>query len=78
MSGDEGCNVSTAGSSRPESRYGGDESHGSGSEDAAEDKVNVHLPSELDKRTNIKHQERDERTSHLSAALEGHRPQLPR
>lgn len=33
MSAEEGCNIATTGSSEP----GGDESHGSGSEDAADD-----------------------------------------
>jgi hypothetical protein len=38
MSVEEGWNASTAGSSRPESHYGGDESHASGSEDAGDDR----------------------------------------
>ncbi|KAJ9598993.1 hypothetical protein L9F63_010587, partial [Diploptera punctata] len=73
MPGEDGCNISTTGSSRSESRYGGDESHGSGSEDAGEERTNV---NEVEKRTGLKHQEKEERNSHLSAALEGHRPQL--
>ena len=78
MPGDEGCNMSTAGSSRPESHYGGDESHGSGSEDAGEERATVHLSSEGERRTGLKLQDKQERISHLSAALEGHRPPLSR
>jgi hypothetical protein len=63
MSADEGCNVSTAGSSRPESRYGGDESHGSGSEDTGDDRVTSQLEH------NLRQQENNEHTAYnLSSA----------
>ena len=76
MSAEEGWNASTAGSSRPESRYGGDESHASGSEDAGDDK---------DKGTaqwegSLKKHELDDRSVHnlSSVAADCQRSQLLR
>lgn len=37
MSAHEGSNITTKGSCQPASQYGGDESYGSGSEDASND-----------------------------------------
>jgi hypothetical protein len=74
MAADEGCNVSTAGSSRPESRYGGDESHGSGSEDTVDDKGTSQLEH------NLRQQDSDEHTTYnlSSAPADCQRGQLPR
>jgi len=52
MSADEGCNT---GSSHPESRYGGDESHGSGSEDAGDDRGTAQLEHNLRQQENDEH-----------------------
>jgi hypothetical protein len=56
VSADEGCNVSIADSSHPESQYGGDESHGSGSDDTGDDKGTSHLER------NLRQQDSDEHT----------------
>jgi hypothetical protein len=70
MSADEGCNITTAGSSRPASRYGGDESHGSGSEGAGDDTGTAQL----------EHQEHDEHNAHnlSSAPADYQRSHCPR
>jgi len=76
MSAEEGWNASTAGSSRPESRYGGDESHASGSEDAGDDKDRGTAQWE----GSLKQQELDDRNVHnlTSVAADCQRSQLLR
>jgi hypothetical protein len=76
VSAEEGWNASTAGSSRPASRYGGDESHASGSEDAGDDKDRGTAQWE----GSLKQQELDDRNVHSlsSAAADCQRSQLLR
>jgi hypothetical protein len=76
VSAEEGWNAGTAGSSRPASRYGGDESHASGSEDAGDDKDRGTAQWE----GSLKQQELDDRSVHnvSSAAADCQRSQLLR
>ena len=71
---EEGWNASTAGSSHPESRYGGDESHGSGSEDAGDDRGTAQWEGSL------KQQELDDQSGHnlSSTAADCQKNQLSR
>jgi hypothetical protein len=74
MSAEEGWNASTAGSSRPDSRYGGDESHGSGSDDAGDDRGTAQWEG------SVKQQELDDRSVNnlSSSAADCQRSQLLR
>jgi len=76
MPAEEGWNASTAGSSHPGSRYGADESHASGSEDAGDDKDRGTAQWE----GSLKQQELDDRSVHnlSSVAADCKRSQLLR